>query len=61
MNEIPCKNCNQLLEKHFIQGEDSNAENWCFPETGNDILQDSMYYEPMTNLEYLEYCYEKTL
>jgi hypothetical protein len=58
--ERPCKNCNQLLKKHcLIGGPSFNAANWCFPDTGTNCEKDSMFYIPLSNLEYLEYLYDK--
>jgi len=50
---MPCKKCQQRIEFHA--DPDKYVKAWCNPYAG-----DIRVYAPMTNLEYLEYQYEKT-
>lgn len=51
---MPCKYCYQLFEAHA--DADIYVRAWC----AKDNVHDMNYFATMTNLEYLEYQYEKT-
>jgi hypothetical protein len=51
---MPCKYCHKLLKDHADPMQYVRA--WCDIQTQRCIQR----FEPMTNLEYLEWQYEKT-
>lgn len=54
---MPCKHCYKLAEHHSNEGK--YVRSWC-SEDINSYAYSYKFYEPMTNLEYLEYkAYEK--
>jgi hypothetical protein len=50
---MPCKNCHKSWKFHADPNK--YVRSWCGPDAGTIRV-----YTPMSNLEYLEYQYEKT-
>ena len=54
---MPCKYCHKSPEDHANEGK--YVRSWCSDDIYTNLYS-YKFYEPMTNLEYLEYQYEKT-
>jgi len=52
----PCKRCNKDISDHIYR----QNEDWSCPRRDMGQLYIE-WYDPMDNLEFLEYCYERSL